>query len=302
MTYRLAAHGRRARQAGFSLIELMVALVVGLMVVGALLSTYYAIVVSNKHGQAMSQVTEDASVALNILRANLSQAGFSNAYGTNAGALLRNYTAGAVRGCDSAFSNTAVAIDALTCSDTTNNPALSDSVAVAYEADASNSTVNAAGSPYDCIGNTWAAVAAAPPKPAYWLAYSRFYLATPGGAARTALYCLGPGNAAGQVLVENIVDMQVKYGVAASMGTSPVQVAYYTDATTLAGVFTNVVSLRVCLVVSSINEVVDKLANGTYPPYYNCRGGGAQTVPTDGRLYRAFTSTVVLQNRLGVIP
>jgi type IV pilus assembly protein PilW len=292
--------GLRA-QAGFSLIELMVALVVGLMVVGALLSTYYAILVSNKHGQAMSQVTEDASVGLNILRANLAQAGFSNAYGTNAGLLLRNYSGVAVRGCDSAFSNTAVAIGALTCVDNSNNAALTDSLAVAYEADVSNSTFNTGtNAPYDCIGNTWAAVPAAAPRPAYWLAYSRFYLATPAGATNPALYCIGPGNAAGQVLVENIVDMQIRYGVAANMGSSPVQVAYYTDASTLAGVFTNVVSVRVCLLVSSVNEVVDKLANNTFPQYVNCSGN--KVTPANGRLYRAFTSTIVLQNRVGVIP
>jgi type IV pilus assembly protein PilW len=53
-----------------------------------------------------------------------------------------------------------------------------------------------------------------------------------------------------------------------------------------------VTSARICIVVSSDTPVLDAPA----PPYLGC--SGETVTPTDKRLYRAFTTTVVLQNRI----
>lgn len=282
------------RQRGFSLIELMVTLIVGMMVVGALLAGYFAISVSSRNTQAMSQVTEDASIALGMLRGQIAQAGYSRPVGSNGSRFQRAYAGAALAGCDSAFSDLSLAIAALTCVDTSGSTAFTDSIAVAYEADASNS-VTSGGVPLDCLGNSLTVVAGANP---YYLGYSRFYIATSKVSSRNALYCRGPGSASGQALVENIEDMQIQYGVSNNVNQAGVtaQVAYYAGAAAVntAVAMGNVVSVRICVVVASTDEVMDDRT-----PYMNCQN--ARTTPNDRRMYRTFRSTVLLHNRLGSV-
>jgi type IV pilus assembly protein PilW len=278
----------------------MVALVVSLMVVAALFSVFFATSINSKHGQAIAQVTEDANLALNMLRGALVQVGYSRAIGTSGNTLSRAYTPGDGRnglmGCDNGFVTTASpTLGALSCVAGNGN----DALAVAYEADAFNSVSSGSNVPYDCLGNALTKVGVSPNQ--YYLNYSRYFLDTMAGT-RKALFCRGdPANGA-QALVENIEDMQILYGVSSDLLAGQVQPAYYATASTLAGSFANVVSVRICLIVASTHAVMDKDANGHWRAYRNCNlTAPLTTTPNDGRMYRAFTSTVVLQNRLGVI-
>lgn len=300
--------GSRRPQRGFSLVELMVALLVGLVVVGALLSTLLATSVSSRHGQALTQMSQDASTALGILREQMVQVGYGRPTGVNgAGKFVKAYPGGVAGftggaglvGCDAAFVDASLAtIDALTCSGA-GGPA----IAVAYEADASGSVVSAAGVPLDCLGNGVPQQNIGLPG-AYYLAFNKFYLDTPKGAAHKALYCYGIGSPAAQALVENVENMQIMYGVTTNPGAAPVQVNYYVPAATLNGGgapltknYSNVVSVRLCVLVGSTEAVVDKdPTSGKWPQYRDC--DGTLKDPADGRMYRAFTSTVVLQNML----
>ena len=284
----MARRPRRAAR-GFSLIELMVALLVGMLVVGALMAGYYAVTVSNRNGQARAQVTEDASIALNMLRTHLVEAGYSRVVSVGATKFVQAYTGRAVFGCDGAFVDPSLDIGALTCAGTSG----SDSLAVAYEADSTSkgNSLLSGGVPLDCLGNTLSVIAG--PSGNYYLNYSRFYLATSGVSTHLALYCRGPGNNTGQALVENIEDLQIKYGTTTAAGISakPVPVVEYVDAKDVAD-WALVVTVRVCVVAASTNEVMDDKT-----PYIDCQGN--KVTPSDKRMYRAFTSTVVLHNRLG---
>ena len=281
---RWAARGQR----GFTLVELMVALVVGSMVIAALLAGYYAISVSSRHTRAMTQMTDDAAAALSILRGQLTQAGYSRPTGPNAKGFQRLYTGKAVMGCDGDFNDLSVAIGALTCKDTTGNDNLKDSVAVSYEADASNS-LQSGGTPLDCLGNSLTQLGTAPNT--YWVSYSRFYVAT-GAGSRTALFCRGDGNPSGQALVENIEDLQIQYGVSNDLTASPARVAYYAKAVDAA--MDSVIAVRLCVLVASADEVMDEKTD-----YYNCQD--TKVTPGDKRMYRSFRSTVLLPNRLGAV-
>jgi len=286
------------RQRGFSLVELMVALLVGLMVVGALLSTFFATMVGNRHGQALAQVTEDANIALNMLRSQISQVGYGMPTGVDgAGKFVKHYVGVGLVGCDTAFSDLSKDIGNLACPAGTG----ADSIALAYEADDRNSVMSTApAAPLDCLGNKLTPIGTG--TSAYYLNYSRFFLDTPSGATRKALYCRGPGNTGAQALVENIENMQVLYGVSNNIGGTPAQVDYYANATTLATTaeFAKVASVRVCLVVASTDAVMDKdPTTAKWPQYRDCTNTLVQ--PADGRMYRAFTTTIVLQNRLGVL-
>jgi type IV pilus assembly protein PilW len=203
-------------------------------------------------------------------------AGFSTPTGIDAdGKFTKNYTGMAINGCSSAFVDTSVGIDALTCSG-----AGSDSIAVEFEADARNSVVSSSGEPLDCLGNGIAITGG------YYLSYSRFYIND------GKLYCRGSGSNAGDALVDNIDSMVIQYGVANA--GAPNQVSYYSGASGMnASEFNLAISARICLIVKSEREVTDAAMQ-----YYDCDGN--EQTALDRRLYRAFTSTITLQNRMGL--
>ena len=289
----LACPQSHRRQVGFSLVELMVALVVGMVVIGALMASFAAMSVNNRHSQAMAQMTEDASTALNMLRANLSLAGYSRPSGapiTANGMVPKVYSGVWLRGCNGTFDDLSLAIGNLTCTAGAGTP--KDSLAVAYEADAVNS-VASGGVPLDCLGNALTQVAG---PPAYYLGYNRFFI--DGGA----LKCRGDGSNVSQPLVENIHGMKVMYkvvtnlrsGVPAAWNDPSLWSSYYASPAALGTDYSGVTAVRICLIVKSSNEVMDAITS-----YKDC--DQTDQTPTDKRMYRAFTTTVALQNNLGAI-
>ena len=289
-----------ARQRGFSLVELMVAMFIGLVVIGAVLVNYLSSGASGRSGNALAQMAEDATMALNVIRSHVSQAGYSRPYGMTANGFQRAYTGQSVFGCAGSFTNVNVpAIGDLTCAAGGGSHAL----AVAYEADDQNAlrtSVAAGNLLMDCVGAGITPVAAAAPVPAYTLAQARFYV--DGGR----LMCRGNGGTATatalggapQPLVENIQDMRIWYGLSANETVNGVtrpaqQVSRYVDASSvLAAQWNNVRAVRVCVVVRSVAEVNDQASR-----YIDCTGN--TVLPNDRRLYRAFTTTIMVQNRLG---
>ena len=277
MTLPLAS-ARRARQSGFSLIELMISMVIGMVVVGAVFAAYLGMGTSSRSSRALAQMTEDVSLAMNVLRSHVSMAGYSAPTGRDANGFTLNYNGMAIKGCQSRFTDTGASIDTLACSGLG-----SDAIAVAYEADNTHAIVNDIGQPLDCLGNGITIGGG------FYVSYSRFFV------NGNQLFCRGPGSDTPQALVENIVDMEVLYGVAS--GAEPNHVAYYARAGNAGEMtnddFNNVISARICLVVASENEVMDNITS-----YIDCQGN--EDTPTDKRMYRAFTSTMVLQNRMGL--
>jgi len=259
----------------------MISIVIGMVVVGAVLAAYLGMGNSSRNSRALAQMTEDVSIAMNVLRAHVAMAGYSAPTGVDAsGLFVKNYGGVAVNGCQSKFTDTGAGIDVLACSGDGD-----DAIAVVYEADLHNS-VTSGGLPLDCLGNTFAAEAGG-----YFLSYSRFYV------DNEQLFCRGPGNAAAAALVENIFEMKVWYGVASNAPNQEHRVAYYRRAGGVTPMtpaeFNRVVSARICLVVASESDNVMDAATD----YVDCEG--TTQTPTDRRMYRAFTSTIVLNNRMG---
>ena len=271
---------RPAGQRGFSLIELMISIVIGMVVVGAVFAAYLAVGTGSRNSRAMAQMTEDVSLAMNILRSHIAMTDYAAPTGVGPGGLFTTRLSArhVLAGCSSAFANPGSGLDALTCSGVGE-----DSIAVMYEADQDNSIMSG-GSPLDCLGNAIPAEA-----DGSFISYSRFYV------SNGQLMCLGPGAVAAQALVENIEGMKIWYGLIS--GTAKHQVAYYARASNTnppnLTPYDDAVSVRVCLVVKSENEVMDNVTS-----YIDCDGNS--TTPGDRRMYRAFTSTIVLQNRMGM--
>lgn len=275
------------RQAGFSLVELMISLVIGMVIVGAVFAAYLSSGTSSKASQALAQITEDATISLNVMRSAVSMVGYGSATSADAktGKFIKLYPGVGAKpgifGCDSGFTDATNKwdgpIDKLAC-DAAGDGA---SIAVAYEADARNSVLSSGGKPIDCLGSELDNAAG------YYLAYNRFYV------SNGSLYCLGSKNTAAQALVDNVESLDIRYGVGSA--TLPNQAVRYLQAGGMnATDFDRTISVRICVVVKSTDQVLDQKMK-----YLDC--GGNEVDAADRRLYRAFTTTVVLQNRVGVV-
>lgn len=224
--------------AGFSLIELMVSLAIGLLISAAAFSAYLGAASASKMAEAQGRMNEDAQAALTILTQQLRMAGSNpdqanradgsridpvySPYGTatfSTTPATFSLSAYSIRGCGGRFSNLATAgrLDDLSCAAGTS--ALPGSIAVSYEADAFNSVTTATKVPTDCTGAALEQIAATfsgqtPSGPfAYYVADNRFYIGTAPGVASPSLYCKGNGiGSTAQALVENIEDLQLSYG------------------------------------------------------------------------------------------
>ncbi len=254
------SHGEK----GFSLIELMISLTIGLIIVAAAMSAYVGAAGAGRVAEAQARMNEDGQAALAILTQQLSMGGtnpvqtnrdtssrrnpvYSYSNSTNFAITVSSGTLTlsqfVVRGCDGKFSDvtTATSLDTLTCAAGTTT--LPDSIAVKYEADRYNTVPTNAGVPTDCLGNGMPIVTATLPtitgtsttsttNVTYTVADNRFYIGTSSYITSPSLYC--KGNAAGtfaQPLVENIEDMQLTYGtVSATTTSTTATVAGYLDA------------------------------------------------------------------------
>lgn len=273
---------------GLSMVEMLVALVIGMVILAAVLVSYIGSGTSGRNSTALSEMTENASVALGVMRNYIAMADYGAPTGVNSSGVTKAYAGRAVFGCEGGEfkADTATALNALTTAtncDTTG----SDAIGVAYEADATNTvTTPVAGvaTPTDCLGQTLSLSGG------FHLNEARFFVED------GQLHCRGGGNLANaRPLVDNIHDLQVSYGLGGTTGATAKQVVQYLNASGVdaAGAWARVLNVRICVVVRSTDQVQD--STGT--AYRDC--GFAEQTPNDRFMYRAFTSTVVLHNRTG---
>jgi type IV pilus assembly protein PilW len=294
------------RQRGFTLIELMVSLVIGFAVVGALLAAYMASFRSSAHNDAMVQVTEDATLALNVIREQVAMAGYSTMVEVdNAAQVMKGHAAITdqyIFGCATADFTDFHGIALAACG--TADPKKSDTLEVVYEATTaagggSNSILDSAGVPLDCIGNALDKVAAAGSEKEFYPNDAKFYVKTD-ASGNSRLYCEGP-KGSGAPLVDNVDRLSIKYGLDLTGGVKQTtrQITNYAEAP--AGLtnanWKRIVSVSICVVVRSASPVMDTssaTAKNGLDTYIDCDGNTAHS--NDGRLRRSFATTVRLQN------
>lgn len=279
------------RQRGLSLVELLIGLTLGLTVIAAALALYLSSGHAYRSTQAVTQMTEDASVALSILRAQIALAGYSNPTGLDSeGQMTRAFTGQGLFGCTGGITPASIGGSSpqdIVCHDDPEQP---DAIVVRYEADTRNTLATATGTPTDCLGNSTPLMDGT-----HHLADNRYVVHD------HTLSCKGNGHSVAQPLVDHIVDLDLRYGIAApAAGTPDAVTLRYLTAQEVSGttvppsaspLWRQVKAVRLCLVLRSELEVQD-----TAMTYTDCQGL-AQTAP-DRRLYRAFHTTVSLPNPL----
>ena len=313
--------------AGFSLIELMISIAIGLVVMGAALSAYQGAATASRVAEAQSRMNEDAYAALELLSQQIRMAGANPKQANYPLSTPRNPITNtfSLRGCGTAFSNlktaggvtAATEISKLSCPTVASDAAQPHALALAYEADKFNTVPLADGTPTDCLGNGLEKQTAtvikitslnttAPDDVTFYEADNRFYIDTPSGSSNPSLYCFGNGkNGTPQPLVENIEDLKFTYGVAQATGNDGVVAGYLSASqietdpsmaslTSSLERWKRVVAVRICVLTRSEANITN---SNTSSQYVDCEGN-LKTNTTDLRLRRAYFATVSLRNRL----
>lgn len=286
----LRATPSRFRQQGMSLIEVMVSLVIGLVVVGAVMISYLGSGVSGRQQSAYSQMSEDAQIAFSILGKDISMAGYGRPVNVVVGGtptIAKAYSGQPLLGCTTGFSNPMATTSTLACGTSATHV-----ISVAFESDSSNSIGTGTIGDYgrDCLGQTLAESTVPGTTMTVTVAYNRYYVANSANG-RPELHCAGQTGTP-QPLVENVESMKIWYGEAGS--ASAREIVRYVTANSVTD-WNAVISVRVCLLMRSGDKVLasDEVATRAY---LDCD----QTAQTSGDGYarRAFFSTTTLRNKM----
>jgi type IV pilus assembly protein PilW len=259
---------------GFTLVELMVSLAVGMVIVLFVSSLYIRSRGSQRITDDNGRMQEEAQAVMNLLGRNVMQAGYGNLTGHKAVDLEGK----GFMGCDTGFADPKVA-DADGKTDPSCATAGTPGFQVRYRAEGSYQSATGLGA--DCNGQ------AAP----NGIVINRFYLATKTGETTQSLYCSGNGSfASPQPLLGNVEDMRLTYGVDTNLDQSADR--FLTKAADVKGIdpsWKSVVSVSVCLLVASDNNVAP--APQTYK---DCTG--ADKTATDRKIRTAITRLFTLRN------
>ena len=265
----------RNRQYGFTLVEILVTLTISLFLVGGILQIFLNNKQTYRAQEGLSRIQENGRSAIDVLGSNIRQAGYA-AISTNTASRYTKFTDGAgtvITGTEGTGTGI-MSINGISTNGAT------DSITVSFD------------SPTDCLGSATPVPGVAVPGGNVQRAVNWFFI-----DANNNLACLGNGNAVlgngnavPQPLIEGVENMQIWYG----LDTDGDQAA--NTYVTAPAAWNNVVSVRICLLLRSIEDrLVDQPIT-----YQDCNGN--QTTATDRRLRRSFISTFNLRNRINNSP
>jgi type IV pilus assembly protein PilW len=297
-------HGTHGSERGFTLLELMVALSIGMVVVGAGLAGYVVTGRTARLQATLADMNESAQIGLTLLARELQQAGYGRPYGLLAAppgevsaTLARTLMDRPLFACahglkDNSHRSQALPWDATVCA-----PAVGprdDVIEISYEADLVNSSPTSGGLPSDCIGSGLAASTLTLDEGtgltlSYYLTRNRYYLSV-GSSGRSELYCASAQGAPGQPLVDNVEGLRLWYGE--TDATEPRRVARYVGAEAVSD-WGRVLSVRLCLLMRGSEAV---LGEDETLDYLDCEGQPARA--DDRHPRRAYFTTATLRGRM----
>ena len=259
------------RQYGFSLVEMMVALVIGLFVLAGVGSVYITGKQSYHARDGLSLLQENGRIAIRIIEQTVRMAGYPM-YAEVEPVIYSLQQIGSLSLKDGSPADKL----GLKPSSEGVQPGASDSLAVAYQP--VPGSAGEAGE--DCVGNRTKLKD---------LTISRFFV------DKGVLKCQGSGKRTAEPLVENVIAMQVEYGVDQSGD------GFVDHYRTLPAVpdWTKVVGIRVALLVSSGEDVLDQ-GVGKKQKFLLAGKEFVIKDTTDRKLYRVFTTTIPLRNRMPI--
>ena len=298
-----------AHQGGFSLVELLVSMTLGLVMLGALVALFSTSLQTNSQTSTSAQMTEEGGLAMEFLARYVRMAGFSPPLVNASGASVlvngiqtqakeSHFVGAGVRGCDNGFVDASLAWGSLSCK-ASGSPA----IALRFQGDLANTEPSSASKPTDCLAQ---AITTTTPSDydntqQITLVESRFTVND-----KAELVCGGNGNGfVAQPLFGNIEGLRLRYGMAAD-GRST-QVLRYVNAATVDTLlladgtpatidqrWARVVSVKICML-----ERASTPDQSQPQPYVDC--DDQAVTPTDKYLRRSISTVVTLRNRAALI-
>lgn len=277
-------------QAGFSLMEVVVAMAIGLLVVGAVLATYLSASQGQRVQASTAQMDEDAQIALRLLSSELMQAGYSAPVGlllvaANPSGFARAFIENPLLECGSG-----PAASVGPCATRPASQSGAVALVVSYEATGHNTDASD-NMPSDCLGSSLRSSS---------IVTNRYFISNSSGMV--SLQCLGSAVSSSGLptpsapLVGNIEGLKFWFGQANDSGITA-QPVRHVPASELSGdattAFARVVSVRICVLARSA-EPVAGLDADVLSSYLDC--DLRSQLNTDKRLRRAYFTTVALRN------
>lgn len=262
------------RQSGLSLLEMMIALSLGLLLAMGIGTLFVGSNQTNRVQDDNARIQEAGRFALEIIGRSVRRAGYT------AISVLPN--------------NTHVSFVGTPINGTNGAGAAADTITLQYDGEVGDS---------DCEGTkVTAAMIPIVVQDAFQLDAAKFQLECDGNLDGTVDFqpLVGsPADASGNSTGPQVEDLQIIYGI----DTDGDQSANQYTATPVD--WTKVVTARVCVLIRSGDQGV---AAGQQS-YLNCAGAlgtasgaAASTTAADSRLHRAFVATYNLRNRISLIP
>ncbi|SAK43470.1 prepilin-type cleavage/methylation-like protein [Caballeronia catudaia] len=256
---------RHSTSRGHTLVEMTIALALGLLIVTASLSLYRAQRAAFERAADAARIHDAASTALDMLGQQIQMAGFASGHDKTASveAPVFGCAQGRVIGAE-----TAASCEALT--------GRSDGVQLRYAADAVSTWSSSAGVPTDCIGQ-----AVSDP-----IVTNRFYAKVSASTGEPELYCEGSGKQA-QPMVEGIERIRVTYwltGSPSALDASAVARERWREA----------YAADICVLVRGFATQARRRTN-----YVDCTGLPAYA--DDGRIRQAFWRRVAIRNAAATV-
>jgi len=295
---------------GMTLVELLVAMTLGLVLILTVVSVYVTTSASSRVSVLAGQMNEDAAMAIELLQEQIRLSGYSG----QSAAGVRSFNGVPLLGCDGGFTAATdnAPFNALACN-AGNGP---DALAIRYEATLLNSKQidnPAPVRPGNCTSN---GIAAADPGTgvAISLADNRFYIANDGiNGGTPTLFCRGSNGNGGfsnaAALIPNIEDLQFRYTITRPLVAGldmPHQVTAHVDASdaalgNVAFNWSRVAAVHICLVARSAQPVPlgDNQA-ADVGRFVDCNDVVQQRL--DRFMRRSYRSTVYLRNARPALP
>lgn len=286
---------------GLSLIELMVALALGLLVVGAVLVSSSGMVLASRQQRAASAMTDDAMLALSLIRRDLLMAGYVHPlslHGDQFSAANSQVSSQPVFGCGTGFADPAAGLGQGAC-----NPAGtsgSDAIEINFEATRDSVERSADDGLTDCQGTRLPDANGNLQGPAgadtRGATVHRYFVVAPAPGQVGDLSCASAVSAR-QPLVPHVQALQLRYGVSGGWQLAQADTRRpqrYVEAAAVSN-WADVVAVQLCVLMRSEQPVLDGQEAATLR-YVDCEGQPQQA--TDRYLRRAYATTVALRNRV----
>jgi type IV pilus assembly protein PilW len=260
-------HGLRSR--GHTLLELTIAVALGLVVTAGAVSLYRSQRTAYRHANDAAQIHEAGMTALTLIGQQLQMAGFTPADGPPAAAAGQ----AALFGCSAA--RAAGTDDRLTCEALSGR---SDGIAIRYVADNVATFPSASGQSTDCLGQ--GVVRTLPDVPGAPVV-NRYYAKASASTGEPELYCEGSGKVnSAQPLVEGIERLRFRYWPAGALAPLDAVVVPAT-------LWSSIVAVDLCVLVRGMRD--------TQPGrYVDCES--VSSIGADGRARQAFWRRVAIRN------